>query len=113
MATSFPIHEPDVQVCVLRPVNVLGYSAHSMIARYLAMRRVPTVMGFDPMMQFIHEDDLADAMVRALEVGARGAFNVEGPGAVPLHTAWWWGSWPRKTAAANMLPVVESSQPGV
>ena len=87
VATSFPIHEPDVQVCVLRPVNVLGYSAHSTIARYLAMRRVPTVMGFDPMMQFIHEEDVAEAIFLALEHRLRGVFNVVGPGGVPLHTA--------------------------
>jgi len=48
---------------------------------------VPTVLGFSPLMQFIHEEDVAEAMARVLETGARGVFNVAGPGAVPLHTA--------------------------
>jgi UDP-glucose 4-epimerase len=87
LATSFPSHEPDLQVCVLRPVSVLGYSSHSMIARYLALRRVPTVLGFDPMMQFLHEEDLAEAIALSLERKLRGVYNVVGPGEVPLHTA--------------------------
>ena len=87
VATSFPVHEPDLDVCVLRPVNVLGYSAHSLMARYLSLRRVPTVLGFDPMLQFLHEEDLAEAISLALERRLRGVFNVVGPGAAPLHVA--------------------------
>ena len=52
---------------VLRPVNVLGYHVRSAIGRYLRRERVPTVMGFNPMMQFIHEDDVAEAIVLAIE----------------------------------------------
>ena len=44
-------------------------------------------MGFDPMMQFIHEEDLSEAIALALEHGLQGVFNVTGPGEVPLHTA--------------------------
>jgi UDP-glucose 4-epimerase len=39
------------------------------------------------MMQFIHEEDLAEAIARTLETGVRGVFNVVGPGAVPLKVA--------------------------
>jgi 1-acyl-sn-glycerol-3-phosphate acyltransferase len=72
---------------VLRPVNVLGYYVHSMIGEYLRQSRVPTVMGFDPMMQFIHEEDVSEAIALALEHGLQGVFNVVGPGAVPLSVA--------------------------
>jgi UDP-glucose 4-epimerase len=44
-------------------------------------------MGFDPMMQFIHEEDLAEALALTVEQGLQGVFNVTGPGEVPLHTA--------------------------
>jgi UDP-glucose 4-epimerase len=66
---------------------VLGYYVHSMIGHYLRQRRVPTVMGFDPMMQFIHEEDLSEAIALTLEHRLQGVFNVTGPGEVPLHTA--------------------------
>jgi UDP-glucose 4-epimerase len=58
-----------------------------MIAQYLRERFVPTVMGFDPMMQFIHEEDVAEGIALAIEQGLQGVFNVVGPGEVPLHTA--------------------------
>jgi UDP-glucose 4-epimerase len=44
-------------------------------------------MGFNPMVQFIHEEDLAEAIGRTLETKLRGIFNVTGPGAVPLKVA--------------------------
>ena len=31
---------------------------------------------------------------------------------VPVFTHWWWGTFPLRTLAENMFPVVESSQPG-
>ena len=87
LASAFLWRYPHIRTCVLRPVNVLGYYVHSMIGQYLRERRVPTVLGFDPMMQFIHEEDVSDAIGLALEQGLQGVFNVAGPGEVPLHTA--------------------------
>ncbi|UCE86371.1 MAG: SDR family oxidoreductase [Deltaproteobacteria bacterium] len=87
LASAFIWRHPEIRTSVLRPVNVLGPTVHSMIAEYLRLSRVPTMMGFNPMMQFIHEDDLTEAIARTLEDRLRGVFNVVGSGAVPLHTA--------------------------
>ncbi len=87
LASAFLWRYPHIRTCVLRPVNVLGYYVHSMIGQYLRERRVPTAMGFDPMMQFIHEEDLSEAISLALEHRLQGVFNVTGPGEVPLHVA--------------------------
>jgi UDP-glucose 4-epimerase len=87
LASAFLWRYPHIRTSVLRPVNVLGYYVHSMIAHYLRESRVPTVMGFDPMMQFIHEEDVSEAIALALQQGLQGVFNVVGPGEVPLHTA--------------------------
>lgn len=87
LATAYLWRYPDIVVTVLRPTNVLGYHARSAIGRYLDREYVPTVLGFNPMLQFLHEDDLAEAIVLSLERRARGAFNVVGPDAVPLHVA--------------------------
>jgi UDP-glucose 4-epimerase len=87
VATAHLWQHPEVRISVLRPVNVLGYHVHSAIGRYLRRPRVPTVLGFDPMIQFLHEDDLAEAIALAIECDVRGVFNVVGPGAVPLHVA--------------------------
>ena len=87
LATGFLWRHPDVATAILRPVNTLGYYVHSAIGRYLRQRYVPTIMGFNPMMQFIHEEDVAEAVALALQKGAHGVFNVAGPGAVPLKVA--------------------------
>ena len=87
LATAFLWKYPQIRTAILRPVNMLGYYVHSMIGEYLRQRRVPTVMGFDPMMQFIHEEDVSEAIALALEHGLHGVFNVVGPGAVPLTVA--------------------------
>ena len=87
IASAFIWRHPEVSTAVLRPVNVLGPTIHSLVRAYLAQRRVPTVMGFNPMMPFIHEDDLAAAVVLALQCKLRGVYNVVGPGEVPIHTA--------------------------
>jgi len=87
LVSAFIWKYPHIRTAVLRPVNVLGYYVHSMIGEYLRQRRVPTVMGFDPMMQFIHEEDVSEAIALALEHGLQGVFNVVGPGAVPISVA--------------------------
>ena len=87
LASAFLWRYPHIRTSVLRPVNVLGHYVRSMMAQYLRQARIPTVMGFDPMTQFIHEEDVSEAIVLALEHGLQGVFNVVGPGEVPLHTA--------------------------
>ncbi len=87
LASAFIWKYPDIRTCVLRPAQVLGSTVRSMAGEYLRQRRVPTVMGFDPMMQFIHEDDMTEAIALALDKQLQGVFNVAGPGEVPLHTA--------------------------
>ena len=87
LCSAFLWQHPEVQTTILRPVNTLGESVHSAIGTYLKLRYVPTLLGFDPMMQFIHEEDLAHALLLSLERRLRGVYNVAGPGAVPLHVA--------------------------
>lgn len=87
LCTAFLWKYPDIATAILRPVNTLGYYVHSSIGGYLKLAYVPTILGFNPMLQFIHEEDVAEAIARALETGLRGVFNVVGPGAVPLKVA--------------------------
>ncbi|HUI26169.1 MAG TPA: SDR family oxidoreductase [Candidatus Kryptonia bacterium] len=87
LASVYMWRYPEIAISVLRPVNVLGYYVNSSISRYLGLEYVPTVLGFNPMMQFIHEEDVAEAIARTVGHGLRGVFNVSGPGAVPLKVA--------------------------
>lgn len=77
---------PGIATCVLRIVYTLGPSRHGTLATFLRGPNVPLVMGFDPLIHFIHEDDAAAAIVTALDHRLQGIFNVSGPSPVPLST---------------------------
>lgn len=85
LASSFFWKHQEIETVILRPVHILG-GVRNAPSNYLRLPYVPTLLGFDPMVQVIHEDDVVDAIVRALEPGSRGIFNVTGPGEVPLST---------------------------
>ncbi|MHC4391315.1 MAG: SDR family oxidoreductase [Planctomycetota bacterium] len=75
---------PDLRTAVLRIVYPLGPSKRGTLASFLAGRRVPMVLGFDPLYHFMHEYDVARAIVMTLEQQLKGVFNVAGPPPVPL-----------------------------
>jgi UDP-glucose 4-epimerase len=75
---------PDMDTTVLRLCYTLGPSQRGTLASYLRGPRVPTVLGFDPLYQFMHEQDAAESICQSLEHRLRGVYNVAGPQAVPL-----------------------------
>jgi len=75
---------PKRTTTVLRFCYTLGPSGHGTLASFLRGNVVPGVLGFDPLFQFMHEDDVVDALVRTIETRPRGVFNVAGPPPVPL-----------------------------
>ncbi len=87
MATTWVYRHPEVSVAVLRPVNVVGPTIRNTMSTFLRLPRVPYLAGYNPMTQFIHEDDLARAIAAAMEGSLRGVFNVAGGDAVPWRTA--------------------------
>jgi UDP-glucose 4-epimerase len=75
---------PDLATTVLRLCYSLGPSGHGTLAAFLKGARVPTLLGYDPLFQFMHEEDVASALALVLEKRLRGVFNVVGPPPVPL-----------------------------
>jgi UDP-glucose 4-epimerase len=75
---------PTLDTLVLRCCYTLGPALHGTLASFLRGKRVPTVLGFDPLFQFMHEDDLAAAIALTLDRGDRGVYNVAGPQPLPL-----------------------------
>jgi UDP-glucose 4-epimerase len=84
-ATSFfwQSRGKNIETVVLRPVHILG-AVRNAASNYLRLKRVPVLMGFDPMVQVIHEEDVARAIILALNPGVHGILNLTGPGEVPL-----------------------------
>ncbi|MDP9150749.1 MAG: NAD-dependent epimerase/dehydratase family protein [Myxococcota bacterium] len=75
---------PNLATTVLRLCYMLGPSGSGTLARFLRGKRVPRVLGFDPLFQFMHEDDVVKAIAVALASRPRGVFNVAGPQPLPL-----------------------------
>lgn len=75
---------PQINTSVLRVCYTLGPSRHGTLASFLKGDRVPTVLGFDPLFQFMHEEDVASAICATLDSNLRGVYNVAGPQPVPL-----------------------------
>ncbi len=83
LAQSFFWKHPQTETVILRPVHILG-GVHNAASNYLRLDTVPTLLGFDPMVQVIHESDVVRAIQLALNGGVRGIFNVAGPDPLPL-----------------------------
>src|SRR6516164_10865299 len=75
---------PDIETVILRPVHIVGPTIRNAPSNYLRLRYPWVLAGFDPMLQLIHQEDAARAMVEALRPGLKGVYNVVGPGEVPL-----------------------------
>ncbi|KRF37157.1 NAD-dependent epimerase/dehydratase family protein [Nocardioides sp. Soil805] len=84
---GFARRRPDVAVTMIRAANVIGPHVSSPITSYFRLPVVPRVLGFDPRLQFLHEDDLLDVLRHAVVAGAPGTFNVAGDGMLLLSQA--------------------------
>ncbi len=80
---DFAEDNPHTLVTVLRFANVLGTDIATPMTFNLSRPLVPSIAGFDPLVQFVEEDDV----IRSLEFVTRnevpGLYNVAGDGRVP------------------------------
>tara|TARA_R110002167_G_scaffold109895_3_gene280052 strand:+ start:327 stop:1373 length:1047 start_codon:yes stop_codon:yes gene_type:complete len=67
---------PDLNITILRPCNIVGPGVRNTMSSLLSSRFAPVLMGFSPIMQFIHIDDMADAVSLAHKECRRGVYNV-------------------------------------
>lgn len=77
---------PGTIVTTLRVAPILGPTVNNYLTRYLGRRLVPTLMGFDPLMQFVHEVDALAAFKLAVMRDCPGTYNIVGDGVLPLST---------------------------
>jgi len=80
---DFAEDNPHVCVSLLRMSNVLGPDITTPLSTALELPLVPSIFGFDPRLQFVHEDDVLRAILFALEQDLPGIYNVAGDGLVP------------------------------
>lgn len=84
---GFGRRRPDIALMLLRFANIIGPLTDTPLTRYLSLPVVPTVLGFDPRLQFVHEDDVVDVLALASQQDYTGTVNVAGDGVLALSQA--------------------------
>jgi UDP-glucose 4-epimerase len=97
---GFSRRRADVVTTVLRLAPFVGPDADTTLTRYFELPVVPTVLGRDPRLQFIHVDDALELLVRAVVENHRGTYNVAGEGVLLLSQA-------VRRAGRIAVPVIE------
>ena len=81
---DFRHKNPETTVSVLRFANALGPDLRTSWQSYLSLSVIPTILGFDPRVQFIHEDDMANCLEHAVKYDLDGTFNCAADGVLVL-----------------------------
>lgn len=81
---EFASRNPGTTVTVLRFTNGIGPDLRTSHTAYLGLPVVPTILGFDPRYQFIHEDDIANCLEHAVRYDLDGVYNCAADGVLVL-----------------------------
>jgi UDP-glucose 4-epimerase len=80
---DFAEDNPHVVVSLLRFSNVLGTDIITPISKALQLPATPCILGFDPLIQFVEEDDVVRSIEFVMDNQVPGIFNVTGDGRLP------------------------------
>ena len=80
---DFAEDNPHVAVSLLRFSNVLGTDIVTPISKALQLPATPAIIGFDPLLQFVEEDDVVRALAFVIDRQLPGVYNVAGDGRLP------------------------------
>ncbi|MBN2360827.1 MAG: NAD-dependent epimerase/dehydratase family protein [Deltaproteobacteria bacterium] len=84
---SFAAGHPETTVTVLRLAPLLGPSIDNFWTRRFTAPVVHTMLGFDPLMQFLHQEDATEALRQAIDLKPAGAFNIVPDDAIAMSRA--------------------------
>ena len=82
MFMRFIKENPDINVCVYRAPIVLGPNTKNFLVSFVKMPVMFAVRGYDPFMQFIHEEDMRELLYWSIKNKPVGVYNVAGSGLV-------------------------------
>ena len=86
-ARDFGRRRKDVELTIFRFANFMGSELETTLTRYFSLPMVPSPIGFDPRLQFVHEDDAVEVLYRATRESHPGIYNVAGDGVLLLSQA--------------------------
>jgi UDP-glucose 4-epimerase len=80
----FRRERPEFSLTTLRFASIIGSTADTPMSRLLNHRWAPALLGFDPTLQVLHEDDALAALAHGVLYDRPGAFNIAADGPLPL-----------------------------
>ncbi len=80
---DFAEDNPHVTVSLLRFANVVGTDIVTPITKAMQLPLAPSILGFDPLFQFVEEDDVVRCIKFATKARLPGIYNVAGDGRLP------------------------------
>ena len=102
---TFEREHGEISVVRLRPCIFLGPKINNMMVEIMARKKVPVYSGYPARIQFVWDEDVANAIVLGLTKDVRGAFNIAGDNpltmqqladivgakaiTLPYHLAYW------------------------
>ncbi len=84
VASQFALTYNEGNTVILRPSHIVGPKISNALSQIFRMGTVPTPLGFDPLFQLLHQDDLTNILKLILKKPHKGVFNIAGPGVLPL-----------------------------
>ncbi|MCY4085548.1 MAG: NAD-dependent epimerase/dehydratase family protein [Actinomycetia bacterium] len=84
MLEAYAADNPETCVTVLRGCPVMGPRSENFVTQAFRKLAAVRVLGADPHMQFLHEDDLLETLELCLLEQVPGVYNVTGEGTVAL-----------------------------
>jgi len=80
LVQDFAARNPEMSVTILRPCTVFGPNVNNYVSRMLFRPFTVGIFGYNPKVQFLHEDDFVRSCLTAIEKKIPGAFNIVGQG---------------------------------
>jgi UDP-glucose 4-epimerase len=84
---GFARRRPHVHVTTFRFANIIGPHMRTAMTHYFELPVIPTPLGFNGRLQFVHEDDALDVIHHSVHHDVPGTFNVAGDGVMMVHQA--------------------------
>jgi UDP-glucose 4-epimerase len=82
----FARYHSAVDVCTLRFAPILGPTVVNLFTQFFSRPVAPTVAGYDPLMQVLHEHDAVRASLLALRQSSSGVYNIVAGDVLPYST---------------------------
>jgi UDP-glucose 4-epimerase len=83
LVKDFAEDNPATVVSMVRCANVLGSEISTPVSANLAKNFAPVIVGFDPLMQFVHEQDVVNCLLHLTRKRIPGLYNLAGDERIP------------------------------